>query len=139
MHLSRPIPLRLALACVLTCALAWAPGQVVPALAQSNLNRPIKLGRSVRTRADRPTCPLASWRRCCSRALAQSVVIENRPGAGGALGTKSVAAAEPDGATLLIGTSATLGVVPALMKNPGYDPIRNFAPVARSPTAPWCW
>ena len=47
-------------------------------------------------------------------ALGQSVVIENRPGAGGATGTKSVAAAEPDGYTLLIGTSATLGVVPAL-------------------------
>jgi tripartite-type tricarboxylate transporter receptor subunit TctC len=63
--------------------------------------------------------------------LGPSVVIENRPGAGGAIGTKSVANAEPDGATLLIGTSATLGVVPALMKNPGYDPIKSFAPVAK--------
>ena len=63
--------------------------------------------------------------------LGQSVVIENRPGAGGALGSKSVAGAEPDGYTLLIGTSATLGVVPALVKNPGYDPIRSFAPVAK--------
>lgn len=64
-------------------------------------------------------------------ALGQSVVIENRPGAGGATGTKSVAAAEPDGYTLLIGTSATLGVVPALVKNPGYDPVTSFAPVAK--------
>jgi tripartite-type tricarboxylate transporter receptor subunit TctC len=64
-------------------------------------------------------------------ALGQSIVIENRPGAGGATGTKSVATAEPDGYTLLIGTSATLGVVPALVKNPGYDPIKSFAPVAR--------
>jgi tripartite-type tricarboxylate transporter receptor subunit TctC len=64
-------------------------------------------------------------------ALGQSVVIENRPGAGGSTGTKSVAAADPDGYTLLIGTSATLGVVPALMKNPGYDPIKSFAPVAK--------
>ena len=63
--------------------------------------------------------------------LGQSVVIENRPGAGGATGTKSVAAAEPDGYTMLIGTSATLGVVPALVKNPGYDPIKSFAPVAK--------
>jgi tripartite-type tricarboxylate transporter receptor subunit TctC len=63
--------------------------------------------------------------------LGQSVVVENRPGAGGALGSKSVATAEPDGYTLLIGTSATLGVVPALMKNPGYDPIKSFAAVAR--------
>src|SRR3981081_963030 len=52
-------------------------------------------------------------------------------GAGGAIGTKSVANAAPDGATLPIGTSATLGVVPALMKNPGYDPIKSFAPVAK--------
>jgi tripartite-type tricarboxylate transporter receptor subunit TctC len=63
--------------------------------------------------------------------LGQSVVIENRPGAGGAIGTKSAANAEPDGYTLLIGTSATLGVVPALSKNPGYDPLTSFAPVAK--------
>lgn len=64
-------------------------------------------------------------------ALGQSVVIENRPGAGGATGTKAVAGAEPDGYTLLIGTSATLGVVPALVKHPGYDPIKSFAPVGK--------
>jgi tripartite-type tricarboxylate transporter receptor subunit TctC len=63
--------------------------------------------------------------------LGQSVVIENRPGAGGAIGTKSAANAESDGSTLLIGTSATLGVVPALSKNPGYDPLTSFAPVAK--------
>jgi tripartite-type tricarboxylate transporter receptor subunit TctC len=64
-------------------------------------------------------------------ALGQSVVIENRPGAGGATGTKSVATADADGYTLLIGTSATLGVVPALVKSPGYDPVTSFAPVAK--------
>ncbi len=64
-------------------------------------------------------------------ALGQSVVIENRPGAGGATGTKAAAGADPDGYTLLIGTSATLCVVPALVKNPGYDPIKSFAPVAK--------
>jgi tripartite-type tricarboxylate transporter receptor subunit TctC len=63
--------------------------------------------------------------------LGQNVVIENRPGAGGATGTKSVASADPDGYTMLIGTSATLGVVPALVKNPGYDPVKSFAPVAK--------
>jgi tripartite-type tricarboxylate transporter receptor subunit TctC len=63
--------------------------------------------------------------------LGQNVVIENRPGAGGATGTKSVAAAEPDGYTMLIGTSATLGVVPALVRNPGYDSVTSFAPVAK--------
>jgi tripartite-type tricarboxylate transporter receptor subunit TctC len=63
--------------------------------------------------------------------IGQSVVIENRPGAGGATGTKSVASADPDGYTMLIGTSATLGVVPALVKNPGYDPVKSFAAVAK--------
>jgi tripartite-type tricarboxylate transporter receptor subunit TctC len=63
--------------------------------------------------------------------LGENVVIENRPGAGGATGTRSVANAEPDGYTLLIGTSATLAVVPALVKSPGYDPIKSFAPVAK--------
>src|SRR6266850_4719102 len=63
--------------------------------------------------------------------LGENVVIENRPGAGGATGTKAVANAEPDGYTLLIGTSATLAVVPALVKSPGYDPIKSFAPVAK--------
>src|SRR5215831_11849868 len=132
MHLSHPIPLRLrlALACALTCTLAMAPGQVLPTLAQSNLNKPIKV--IVPFGPGGPTDVSARIvAQVLQAALAQSVVIENRPGAGGALGTKSVAAAEPDGATLLIGTSATLGVVPALMKNPGYDPIRSFAPVAK--------
>jgi tripartite-type tricarboxylate transporter receptor subunit TctC len=63
--------------------------------------------------------------------VGQNVVIENRPGAGGATGTKSVAAADPDGYTALLATSATLGVVPALVKNPGYDPIKSFAPIAK--------
>jgi len=63
-------------------------------------------------------------------ALGQSVVIENRPGAA-APPNQAAANADPDGYTLLIGTSATLGVVPALVKNPGYDPIASFAAVAK--------
>ncbi len=63
--------------------------------------------------------------------LGATIVVENRPGAGGATGSKSVANAEPDGYTLLVGTSATLAVVPALMKTPGYDPVKSFAPVAK--------
>ncbi len=63
--------------------------------------------------------------------LGATIVVENRPGAGGATGSKFVANAEPDGYTLLIGTSATLAVVPALMKNPGYDPVKSFAAVAK--------
>lgn len=63
--------------------------------------------------------------------LKQSVVVENRPGAGGSTGTKSVAVAEPDGYTLLLGASSTLAVVPAIMKSPGFDPVKSFVAVSR--------
>jgi len=63
-------------------------------------------------------------------ALGQSVIIENRPGAGATIGSRAVAAAEPDGYTLLFGSSGSLAVTPALLKNAGYDPIKNFVPVA---------
>lgn len=65
------------------------------------------------------------------KELGATIVVENHPGAGGATGSKSVANAEPDGYTLLVGTSATLAVVPALMKNPGYDAVKSFAAVAK--------
>ena len=64
------------------------------------------------------------------QALGQSVIIDNRPGAGGALGARALAAAEPDGYTLFFGNTSTLAVIPAVSKNPGYDPAKNFAPVA---------
>jgi tripartite-type tricarboxylate transporter receptor subunit TctC len=122
------IPLRSLLA--LTCLLVPALGAVTRAETQPYPARTIKLvvpfGPGGPT--DVSACIVAQ---VVQSGLGPSVVIENRPGAGGAIGTKSVAIAEPDGATLLIGTSATLGVVPALMKNPGYDPIKSFAPVAK--------
>jgi tripartite-type tricarboxylate transporter receptor subunit TctC len=63
-------------------------------------------------------------------ALGQSVIIENRPGAGATIGVKSVAIAEPDGYTLLYGTSGSLCVSPALYSNLDYDPIKSFTPIA---------
>jgi tripartite-type tricarboxylate transporter receptor subunit TctC len=63
--------------------------------------------------------------------IGEPLIVENRPGAGGAIGSRMVAAADPDGYTLMLGTSATLCVVPALMKNPGYDPVKSFVPVAQ--------
>jgi tripartite-type tricarboxylate transporter receptor subunit TctC len=63
--------------------------------------------------------------------LGQNVVIENRGGAGGVIGAKAVAAAEPDGYTLLLGNSSTLAIIPALSRSAGYDPEKAFAPVAK--------
>ena len=63
--------------------------------------------------------------------LGQSVVVENRPGgAGGTVGAKAVAAADPDGYTLLLALTGTLTITPAIYKDAGYDPLKSFTPVA---------
>lgn len=59
----------------------------------------------------------------------QSVVIENRPGAGGNIGSEHVARATPDGYTLLVGSVGPLAVNQSLVKNMPYDTLRDFAPV----------
>jgi len=63
-----------------------------------------------------------------SASLGQTVVIENRGGAGGTIATRQVAKAEPDGYTLLIATSS-LAINPSLYPNAGYDPRQDFAPI----------
>jgi tripartite-type tricarboxylate transporter receptor subunit TctC len=66
-----------------------------------------------------------------SSSLGQPVIIENRPGgAGGAVGTRAVANAKPDGYTLLLTPLAPLVTAPAIYKNLGYDPSKDFVPVA---------
>src|ERR1043166_7557183 len=66
-----------------------------------------------------------------SAALGQPIVIENRAGgAGGTIGAKAVATADPDGYTLLISAPGPLVTAPAIYKNAGYDPAKDFAPVA---------
>lgn len=64
-----------------------------------------------------------------SSSLGVSVIIENRDGAGGRIGTAAVARANPDGHTLLLGTSSGLALAPALYKDLAYDPERAFAPI----------
>jgi tripartite-type tricarboxylate transporter receptor subunit TctC len=63
-------------------------------------------------------------------ALGQTVIIDNKPGAGGSLGASEVARAEPDGNTLLMGHIGTLAVNPALYPKLPYDPVKSFVPVA---------
>jgi tripartite-type tricarboxylate transporter receptor subunit TctC len=65
-----------------------------------------------------------------SDILGQPVVVEDRPGAGGTIGAKFVLAAEPDGYTMLMGSTSTLLIAPAVYKNVGYD-AGSFAPIAR--------
>ena len=61
--------------------------------------------------------------------VGQQVVVDNRPGAGGALGAELAAKAPPDGYTLWIGQTANLAIGPALRKKNPYDPVRDFAPI----------
>jgi tripartite-type tricarboxylate transporter receptor subunit TctC len=71
-----------------------------------------------------------------SKAAGQQVVIDNRGGAGGTVGTEAVARAEPDGYTLLMGTIGTHSINPAVYAKINYDPIADFAPVIQFGTAP---
>jgi tripartite-type tricarboxylate transporter receptor subunit TctC len=61
--------------------------------------------------------------------LGQQIVIDNRGGAGGTIATRAAAKAAPDGYTLIMTTSATVGTSPALFSNLGYDPRKDFAPI----------
>ncbi|TXI32578.1 MAG: tripartite tricarboxylate transporter substrate binding protein, partial [Ottowia sp.] len=65
-----------------------------------------------------------------TKAWGQSVVVENLPGAGGAIGADKVAKAAPDGYTLLMGHIGTLAVNPSLYPRLPYNPVKDFAPVA---------
>ena len=62
--------------------------------------------------------------------LGQSIVVENRPGGSGIIGTSAVARAEPDGTMLVLGTNQTHATNQSLIKNCPYDAVRDFAPVA---------
>jgi tripartite-type tricarboxylate transporter receptor subunit TctC len=71
-----------------------------------------------------------------SNALGQSVVVENRPGATGAIATKAVAAAAPDGHTLLVGHTGEIAINPYWTKGIGYDPDKDLLPVALGALVP---
>ena len=68
--------------------------------------------------------------------LGQTVVVDNRPGSGGVIGTNVVAKAAPDGYTLLHSGITTHGIGPHIYTNLPYDPIKDFAPIVLAGTAP---
>ena len=68
--------------------------------------------------------------------LGQALVVENRPGAGGTIGSDLVAKAAPDGYTLLLATSSTHAIGPALNPKMPYDAARDFTPISHVGNAP---
>ncbi len=71
-----------------------------------------------------------------SRALGQSVVVDNRAGAGGVIGTEALARSAPDGYTIGMVTASTHGVNPAVYPKLSYDAITDFAPITRIASVP---
>ena len=71
-----------------------------------------------------------------SQQMGQSFIMENRPGAGGAIGSEAVAKAAPDGYTLLASSSGPLSIMPNLQKIP-YDPLKDLAPISLTARAPF--
>jgi tripartite-type tricarboxylate transporter receptor subunit TctC len=65
-----------------------------------------------------------------SKALGATVVVENKPGAGGTIGAAAVAKADPDGYTIMIGYIGNLGYAPTIYGNLPYDPLTSFAPIS---------
>jgi tripartite-type tricarboxylate transporter receptor subunit TctC len=106
-----------------------------PVVAQTYPNRPITLvvpfppGGSTsivgRTIAEK-----------MSEILGQQIVVDNRGGAGGTVGTRAAAKSAPDGYTLLLGYTGTLAIAPTLYPSAGYDPRKDFAPVGMIGHAP---
>ncbi len=115
---------------IVTALLALIAGLLVFQSAQAFPDRPVKL--VVPSPAGGPPDQIA--RLLSDRmaaALGQPVIVENRTGgAGGIIGAKSVATAEPDGHTLFMGSTSSLLIAPLLYKNAGYTSA-TFAPVAR--------
>ena len=65
-----------------------------------------------------------------SKSKGWTIIVENKPGASGAIGSRDVAKADPDGHTIVLGNNQTHATNSFLMKEPGYDPIVDFAPIA---------
>jgi tripartite-type tricarboxylate transporter receptor subunit TctC len=117
----------------------------LPSAAQTYPSKPIRL--VVPSAPGGPTDMPARLLSQILPKLGQPTVVENRPGAGGAVGARAVVAAAPDGYTLLVGNTSVFAVLPSVSASAGYEPRKAFAPIAKvsesyqilvvHPSAPW--
>jgi tripartite-type tricarboxylate transporter receptor subunit TctC len=113
---------------LLAIAAAWC-AVAAPCWAQNFPDRPIKLVVAYPPGGPNDTLTRVSTQGL-GAALGQNVIIENVPGAGGRIGTRDVARAEPDGYTLLAGGTNDNAMAAAIYKYLDFDPVKDFAPVA---------
>jgi len=115
--------------------LALALG-IAPALAQNYPNKPIRIlfAQAPGSASDTVSRVVANR---LSEALGQPIVVEARPGAGGALGTEAAARSAPDGYTLFMGNNSTHATNPALYPKLPYDAVNDFAPISRVASVPY--
>src|SRR4029079_8433128 len=83
-----------------------------------------------------PTIAIRSVSDKLGEALGQQIVIDNRAGAGGTVGTRALANSGPDVYTVGLGCTGTLAIGPSLYPSVGYDPRRDFSSIGRIATAP---
>jgi tripartite-type tricarboxylate transporter receptor subunit TctC len=122
---------------VLAVSIFHPPSAIRHGLAAEYPTRPIRLVV--------PYPPGASTNDILGRALAirltpalgQQVVVDNRPGASGTMGSELVAKAPPDGYTLLVAIQSPLALGPSMYKKLGFDPVKDLAPVARWAAIPY--
>jgi tripartite-type tricarboxylate transporter receptor subunit TctC len=123
---------------VLTLALAMLAATALPAKAEDWPAKPVRIIV--------PFAPGGAadvWARIIAEhlavALKQSVVVENKGGAGGILGSQQVARSDPDGYTLLVGGLASQVIAPVMGRTAGYDAIRDFTYIAYIGGPPIAW
>ena len=109
----------------------------LPAAAQTYPNRPVRIVAPFPAGGGLDLVSRALGQRL-STALGQSIIIDNRSGADGMIGTEQVAKAAPDGYTLLISSTGPMVINPALNIKMPYDTLRNFAPITLVVVQPLC-
>ena len=124
------------LRCIVIGALSGATLGVLPAHAQGTYpTKPIRIIVAY-TPAGTTDILARALGQKFTETWSQPVIVDNRPGANGNIGTEAAAKAQPDGYTLLMGTAATHGVNPGLYPKLQFDAVRDFAPISLTAVVP---
>ena len=116
--------------------LTWMALAVLAAHAQTYPTRPVRLVVGFETGGNTDTVARVVGQKLAER-LGQQVVVENKTGASGTIGTGEAARAAPNGYTLTMGTTTTHAIAPAAYSKLTYDPVADFEPIAMVAIAPY--